>query len=117
MKFLLSQIKNFFTNRISLSAVLANFVLAIWGLSEKDWSYNSFHFIYEPIPIKILTIINIPAIAIGESLANQLFPSPSQPFGYVETNNSEMLFIVIFSILQWLLFGFVCKLIFQEKLK
>ena len=115
MKFLLSQIKIFFTNRISLSAVFLNFILAIWGLSEKGWSYDSFHFIYEPVAIKILTIINIPAIAIGELLANQLFPSPFQQVGYVE--NSEMIFIVIFSIFQWLLFGYIWKSIFPEKLK
>jgi hypothetical protein len=115
MKFLLSQINIFFTNQISLSAVFANFVLAIWGLFEKGWNYDSFHFIYEPAPIKILAIINIPAIAIGESLANQLFPSPNQQVVYVE--NSEMLFIVIFSIFQWLLFGYICKLSFREKLK
>lgn len=117
MNFLLSQLKIFFTNRIGLFSVFANLFLAIWGLNEKGWNYSGFHFTYEPLPIKILTTINLPAVAIGESIGETLFPSSSLQFGFVENTGYEMILIVIFSIFQWLLFGYICKIIFQEKMK
>lgn len=117
MNFLLPQLKIFFTNRIGLISVFVNLFLAIWGLREKGWNYSGFHFTYEPLPIQILTIINLPAIAIGESIGKSLFPPSGSQFGFVETTGYEMILIVIFSIFQWLLFGYICKIVFQEKLK
>jgi hypothetical protein len=117
MSFLLCQIKNLFTNRIGLAMVFVNLFLALLGIIEKGGDYSSFHFIYEPIPIKILTIINLPIIFLAESIGKTIFPSSGSQFGSVETDNFEMLLIVIFSIFQWLLFGYFCNLIFPKKLK
>ena len=120
MRFLLFQLKTFFTNRIALTAVLANLVLAIWGLSEKGWNYSNFHFYNEPLPVKILAIINLPVIFLVEIVWRSLFPLPVSQFDSVIIDTFEMFLIVIFSIFQWLLIGYFLNLILrsnQEKIK
>ncbi len=117
MSFLLCQIKNFFTSRIGLALVFANLFFALWGIIEKGGDYSIFHFYYEPIPIKILTITNLPAIVLAESISRTFFPLPASHFTFVEIDNFEMLLIVVFSIFQWLLLGYLCNLISPKKLK
>ena len=117
MKFLLSQIKILFTNWIGLSSVFVNFVLAVWGVFEKGGYYNIFHWYYEPIQIKILFCLNLPSILIAEFFNEVIFAPAAQNRTSVSVSNSEMLLIVIFSIFQWLVFGYICKLIFREKLR
>lgn len=101
------QLKIFFTNRIGLLAVLTNFLLAILGLFQKDWSYDSFHFTYEPVSIKVLAISNLLVINLAESISRSLLPFPNSNIGNVRINAIEMLLIVIFSIFQWLFFGYL----------
>lgn len=113
MKFLLLQLKDFFTNRFGLIAVFANLVLAILGLAEKEWNYGIFHYYYEPSPIKIIFTMNLPVISFVASISRLLFPVPPSPWSYVKISSFEMMLIVIFSIFQWLLIGYVCHLIFQ----
>ena len=117
MSFLLTQIKSFFTNRIGLTLVFVNLFLALWGILEKGGSYSHFHFFYEPIQIKLLTIINLPVIILSESISRMLFPLPASNFSYVIISDFDMLLTVIFSILQWLMVGYLCNLIFPKKLK
>ena len=117
MSFLQCQIKNLFTNRIGLALVFTNLFLALWGIIEKGGDYRSFHFVYEPISIKILTLTNLQIIVLAESISKTMFSSSGSHFGLVEINNFEMLLIVVFSILQWLLFGYFCNFIFTKKLK
>ncbi len=117
MNFLLCQIKIFFTNRIGLALVFINLFLAFWGIIERGGGYSNFHFYYEPIPIKILSIINLLVIALAESISRTLFPVPPSQWSYVKIDDFEMLLIVILSIFQWLSFGYICNLIFPKKLK
>jgi uncharacterized protein with PQ loop repeat len=117
MSFLLRQIKNFFTNRIGLALVFVNLFLALWGIFEKGGNYSHYHYYYEPIPIKILTWINLPIIIVAESISRTLFPLPASPWSFVRISNFDMSLIVIFSIFQWLFFGYLCNLIFPKKLK
>ena len=117
MKFLLSQIKILFTNWIGLSTVFANFVLAVWGVFEKGGYYNIFQWYYETFKIKILFCLNLPSILIAEFFNEVVFATVAQNRSSVSISNFEMLLIVIFSIFQWLVFGYICKLIFREKLR
>ena len=117
MSFLLIQIKNFFTNRIGVGLVFVNLFLALWGIIEKGGVYSSFHFYYEPIQIKILAIANLPIIALAESISRMFYPLPDSNSKFVKIDDFEMSLIVMFSILQWLLFGYLCNLIFPKKLK
>ena len=114
MKFLLLQLEDFFTNLFGLIAVFANLVLVILGLAEKEWNYDIFHYYYEPTPIKIIFTMNLPVISFVESISKTLFPVPPSPWSYVKTSSFEMMFIVILSIFQWLLIGYVCHLIYQN---
>ena len=114
MKFLLLQLQDFFTNRFGLIAVFANLFLAIWGLAEKEWNYYIFHYYYEPTPIKIIFTMNSQVISFVESISRTLFPLPQSPWSYVKISSFEMILIVIFSIFQWLLVGYVCHLIYQN---
>ena len=90
--------------------VLLNFLLTILGLVFKEFDYSYFHFTYEPIAIKILSLINLPAIILG-GLVGMFFDSSndSQPT-FVIITDAEFLSIVIFSILQWLIIGYVIYL-------
>ena len=117
MKFLLLQIKSFFTNPIGWILVFTNLLLAIWGIIEKGGDYSSFHFTYEPLSIKILSIVNIPIIVIAESISEMVYPPVGPQFSMVFINNFEMLLIVVFSIFQWLFIGYLYKFIFKDKLK
>lgn len=103
-------------NRIGLALVFANIILIIWGLSEKEWSYNSFHFYYEPIAIKIITLINFPAM-LFEALIYNWFLPPQQNFSTVFISDSEMILIVLLSIFQWLLIGYLLNLTFLSNQK
>jgi hypothetical protein len=120
MEFLLAQLKIFFTNRTGLILVFTNFVLVIWGLAEKGWNYNIFHYYYEPIPIKIFTVINAIAIALAGEVNNLLYPPPETGWSFVIISNFELMLLVVFSISQWLLIGYLLDLMFrlgQEKIK
>lgn len=120
MEFLWSQLNIFFTNRIGFILVFTNFVLVICGLAGKGWNYNSFHYYYEPLPIKIFTIINLPAIALAGEINNLLYSPPEKNWSFVIISNSELLLLVVFSISQWLLIGYLLDLVTrlgQEKIK
>jgi len=114
MSFLLRQIKFFFTNRLGLALVFFNLFLAIWGIFEKGENYDIFHFYYEPIPIKIITIINLPALFAAGILTELVLSPPKSGWSFVTIGNFEMLHIVIFSIFQWLSIGYVCNLIYRS---
>lgn len=114
MNFLLRQIKIFFTNRLGLALVFFNLFLALWGISEKGEDYDKFHFYYEPIPIKILAIINLPALIASDFLTKLVLSPPKSQSSLYIIGNFEMLHIVIFSIFQWLLIGYVCNLIYRS---
>jgi len=45
------------------------------------------------------------------------YPLPDSNSKFVKIDDFEMSLIVRFSILQWLLFGYLCNLIFPKKLK
>jgi hypothetical protein len=120
MRFLLSHLKVFFTNRIGAVFVFTNLILAVWGLSEKGWDYESFHFYYEPLAIKIITILNLPAIFIAELIYEWLYSPPKFGSTMVRIYDFEMFLTVVFSIFQWLLFGYFLNWLFrinQEKIK
>lgn len=120
MKLLLSQIKILFTNRIGFVLIFANFVLAFWGLAQKGWNYNTFHFYYEPLPTKIFTIVNLPAIAFAELINNLLYSPPKAGTSLIEISNGELLLSIVFSIFQWLLIGYLLDLMVclkQRKIK
>ena len=109
-----SQLKKFSNNSIGISAVFINFFFAIWGLYEKGWDYRSFHYVYEPLSIQLLTVINLFAISLAESLDRKFFPTESSQFGYVRCSDFEMILIVIFTIFQWLLIGYVLSFLLQN---
>lgn len=118
MKFLLRQIKIFFTNRVGLICVFANLFLVVAGVWLTGDNIHSFHFTYEPLPVKIAVIINFPAIVAAELTEKFLFPSaPREGKGLIEVSNLSVLLASVWSIFQWLLFGYVCELIFPKKLK
>lgn len=115
MKKLLSEFTIFFTNKVGILLVLINFILALLGSFLKGFTYNSFHFHYEPLPIKILILLNLPAIFI-ESFIYQIFfkPIDTQKFGVV-ISGCEFITIVICSIFQWLLIGYIFYKLFPKK--
>ena len=111
MKIVLSELTKFFTNKVGILLVLVNFISALLGLYMKGIAYYSFHFHYEPLPIKILTLLNLPAILFAELLFST---NESDKFG-VSVNEYEFITIVMCSIFQWLLIGYILYKIFPEK--
>ena len=109
MQFLLSNLKLFFINRIGLILLFANLILIIWGLSEKGWDYNHFHFYYEPFAIKIISLINFPSLLFEELIYSWFYP-PQPSSSLILISNFQMLLISIFSIFQWLLIGYLLHL-------
>jgi len=117
MQSFLSNLKVFFINRIGLILVFSNLILAIVGLRNKGWNFNSFHFYYEPFEIKFLSGINLPAICFGQFFYELIFSRPPNPWSMIFISNTEMLFIVIFSIFQWLLIGYLLDLLIKSNQK
>lgn len=118
MKKLLSEFTIFFTNKVGILLVLINFVLALSGLFLKEFAYKSFHFIYEPLPIKILIFLNFPAMVAAGLISAVFFPSNNRPSSVVNIGGYEFITIVICSIFQWLLIGYIFnKLFFKKELK
>lgn len=115
--FTVRQIKNFFSTRIGWTLVFVNLFLAIWGLREKGWQFSGYHFIYEPVTIKLLTFLHLPIIVIAESISRALFPLPDSNFKDGTIHNFDMFLIVLFSVFQWLLIGYLCNVLFSKKLK
>lgn len=116
MQFLRSNLRIFFTNKLGLILVFANLILVIWGLSEKGCDYNYFHFYHEPISIKIVTVINFPALLLGELIYSWFFP-PESGSTLIFVSNSKILLISIFSIFQWLLMGYLLNLMLLSNQK
>lgn len=114
MQITFSELKKFFTNPIGLAAVLINFLLAIWGLFEKGWNYSNFHLFHEPLPIQILTLTNYFAISLAEMISKAFFQPEHSDFGYAIISEFEMFLIVIFTILQWLIIGYICSLLVRR---
>lgn len=113
MEFLLSQLKIFFTNRLGLLFVFTNVFLVIWGLAEKEWNYSGFHFYYEPIAIKFLTIINLPALFFGGAVYSLFYTRPAMGSSLIEIKDTEMLLIILSSIFQWLSIGYFLNLLLK----
>ncbi|MDQ3800581.1 MAG: hypothetical protein M3384_14120 [Acidobacteriota bacterium] len=118
MEFLSRQIKIFFTNCVGLICVSANLFLVVAGVLLTGDDIHSFHFYYEPLPVKIAVIINLPAILAADLTESLLFPpTPRAQSSLITVSNLNIFLTSVWSILQWLLFGYVCKLIFPKKLK
>lgn len=119
MKICLKKLVNFLINSNGLFLVLSNFLLAIIGIRNKEWGFSFFHFYYEPIETKILAIINLPAIMSAQFVYG-LFFTRSYSGSSITVYDFEMVLIVFFSILQWLLIGSTINFPFQktqEKIK
>ncbi len=116
MPFFTKRLKNIVADRTGMVLVFANLFLAVWGVAEKG-GYGRFHFIWEPWQIKILTVINLPAITAAGLLESLVASPRGEPNGTVEITGLSLFFTVVFSTLQWLLTGFFCTSIFREKLK
>ena len=117
MRSYLSNLKVFFTNRIGLILVFSNLILAIVGFRIKEWNFSSFHFYYEPFEIKLLSIINLPAICFGQFFYGLMFSRSPNPWSMIFLSNMETSFIVIFSIFQWLLIGYLLELLIKSNQK
>ena len=76
MKNFLNKLKVFFTNRNGLVLVFANCLLAILGVRNKGWNFSGSHLFYEPLEIKILAIINFPAILIAQFVYELFYTRP-----------------------------------------
>ena len=109
---ILNFIKDFFTNKPGICLVLANFLVAIWGLIEKEGNFRHFHFYYEPLSTKILALINTPAIMFAETV-DRLFFTYQYHLSAVIISNFEFALIVIFSCVQWLLVGHIINQIYR----
>ncbi len=114
MKGCFYRLKGFFANRNGLVLVFANFLLAILGIRDKGWNFSGFHWFYEPLEIKILTLINIPAIFIAQFFYELFFTRPQLSSSLITIYNVEMMLIVLFSNLQWLLVGSFINFPFQK---
>jgi hypothetical protein len=110
-------VKAFFGNRWGLTLVAVNFLMAAWGVVEKRGDYQSFHYYYEPLPIKIIALVNLPAITLAE-VVNAVFFSPvGDTFSMIWYSRFTMFLVAVFSSLQWLAIGFFLKKGLGEKLK
>ena len=109
----MSFLRTFFTNRFGLVGVAANMALLIVGLFEKGFGDRTFHFYYEPLSIKIFVFLNIPAIFASDLLTVALYPTKATS-SMIVISNFEFFTTVVFSILQWLLFGCLLALSLQQ---
>ena len=114
MKKFLEKLKVFFINPNGLVLVLANFLLAILGVREKGWNFSHFHLYYEPIETTILFIINVPAILIAQFAYELFFTRLRLVSSSATIYDFEMVLIVLFSSLQWLLLGLTVNFPFQK---
>lgn len=118
MKFLLIQTKHFLTNRTGLSCVFANLFLIVWGVFFIGDDFHTFHLTYEPLPIKIVILLNIPAMIAAGIIEALFFPSPQRMQStLIEISNLTIVLNSICSIFQWLTIGYFCELVFRKKLK
>ena len=114
MKTVLIEFTRFFINKISILLVLINFILAFSGLFFKEFRYDRFHFHYEPLPIKILILPNLPAMFAASLISEIFFPSNKSQSSTVTISEYEFITIVICSIFQWLLIGYIFHKIFPK---
>lgn len=118
MQFLSPQTKLFLTNRIGLSCVFVNLFLIVWGVFFIGDDLHTFHFTYEPLPIKLVVMLNIPAIIAAGTIEALFFPSPPRAQStLIEISNLTIILNSMCSIFQWLTIGYFCELIFRKKLK
>lgn len=113
MKFVIEQLKIFFTNRIGLALVSFNLFLIIWGMYEKGENYNSFHLFYEPAPLKLFVYINWWIVILVGELERNYFPSIKSDSAFI-LSDFYMLHVVIICVLTWLLIGYVFHLCYQN---
>ena len=113
----MKQAQDFFTDRLGWLLVGVNVVLVAWGIIAKGGDFQSFHFTYEPLAVQIVALINLPAITLAESFNALLFAPVPSGSTMLHFSHSQMLFVALFTTLQWLAAGFVVQKIIGDKLK
>jgi len=115
MKLVEEHIMNFFFNRVGLILVIINLLLVLCGWLLKGENFNTFHFYYEALPIKIFCLLNLPAIFLGDLIMGAFFPAAQQSSDMFEFATPELVIIGVLSILQWLVIGRICGSGFKRK--
>jgi len=109
-------VMNFFFNRLGLIFVTVNLILVFFGWLLKGGNFNTFHFYYEPLPIKIFVLLNLPAIFLSDLIVGTFFPVTQRASDMLEVATPELVIIGIVSILQWLVIGRIFGSRFERRL-
>lgn len=109
--------KTLFLNRFGLTGLAANTFLLLWGVFDRGFGDRSFHFYYDPLPIKILTVVNLPALAAADSLNAAVFPATALASSMLTISNFHFAAFLFFCVCQWVLIGGLLQFITARKLK
>lgn len=98
-------------NQAGWVLVLINGLIVVEGLYEKGWQNRTFHWTYEPLAIKIASIINLPAMIVAGIFDSLFFEQYEQHSTSVHITESFLWLMILCGIVQWLIVGEIYSLV------
>ncbi|MEP6786860.1 MAG: hypothetical protein ABJB40_00410 [Acidobacteriota bacterium] len=108
-------IKAIFLNKIGWVGIAFNSLLVIIGAIQKGDNFRWFHFYYEPVSIKLFFLLNIPPFVMAEWVDGAFRRQPLVNEELFVIPYDVLFLVGIFSVVQWLVVGYVLKSIFGKK--
>jgi len=94
-------LRAFFSNRYGLTFLVGHWVLFGIGVYLRGGPLRLFaHFRYEPLLLKVLTVLDLPAIFIGDLISGTALQGLS--------DSQALIYTTLISI-QWILIGYIVK--------
>jgi hypothetical protein len=128
MKAVLRFMRHVASSRVGLFFVVAHMLFIVYEFAQKpgatyadtpcavEWSSKSFiagrdyHWAYESTPLKVVSLLDLPALLLG-GLTSELL-SPLELCSFTRSWVNAILYLVFASI-QWLLVGFIVESIYR----